>query len=44
MKQEEKDNWKKIKDSLEAEGKTDNFFYKRAVAICEGKPDPFSHK
>ena len=33
-------NWQKVKDSLEAAGKTDCFFYKRACAIVEGKKDP----
>ena len=40
MSQEELDNWKTIKDSMEEKGATDNYFYKRAVAICEGKDDP----
>ena len=40
MNQEERDNWQRIKDTMEAEGTTDNFFYKRAVAICAGKKDP----
>tara|TARA_B100000035_G_scaffold134656_1_gene114623 strand:+ start:1674 stop:1811 length:138 start_codon:yes stop_codon:yes gene_type:complete len=40
MSEEEKQNWKKIKDSLEEKGATDNMFYKRAVAICSGQPDP----
>ena len=26
-------NWKKIKEALERSGKTDSYFYKRAVAI-----------
>lgn len=33
-------NWQKVKDALEAAGKTDCFFYKRACAIVEGKKDP----
>ena len=33
-------NWKKVKDALEAAGKTDSFFYRRAVAICNQEPDP----
>ena len=33
-------NWEKVKEALEAAGKTDSMFYKRAVAICEGKEDP----
>ena len=40
MSDEEKANWQKIKDALEAEGKTDCFFYKRACAIVNNKPDP----
>ena len=40
MSQEERDNWQTIKDTMEANGTTDNYFYKRAVAICEGKDDP----
>lgn len=35
------DNWVKIKKALEQSGATDTFFYKRAVAIVAGKPDPF---
>ena len=40
MSQEERDNWQRIKDSMEEKGTTDNYFYKRAVAIVEGKDDP----
>ena len=40
MSQEERDNWQRIKDTFEENGTTDNYFYKRAVAICEGKNDP----
>ncbi len=40
MDKHEKDNWKKIKVALEKAEKTDCYFYKRAVAILEGKPDP----
>ena len=42
MSQEERDNWQRIKDAMEEKGTTDNFFYKRAVAITEGKDDPFN--
>lgn len=35
------ENWVKIKKVLEDSGKTDTYFYKRAVAIVSGKPDPF---
>jgi len=33
-------NWQKVKEALELAGKTDCFFYKRAVMILAGKPDP----
>ena len=33
-------NWEKIRDQMEISGKTDSFFYRRAVAICDGKEDP----
>jgi len=36
----ELENWRKVKDALEAAGKTDCFFYQRAVFICAGNPDP----
>ena len=39
MDQQTKENWKKVKTSLEQAGKTDCMFYKRAVRICEGKGD-----
>lgn len=40
MDEKERENWQKVKEALEEAGKTDTFFYKRAVAIMEGKPDP----
>ena len=40
MDNQELENWKKVKDALEAAGKTDSMFYKRALAIIDGKPDP----
>jgi len=40
MNKAEKENWKKIKVALEEAGKTDCYFYKRAVAICKGDEDP----
>ena len=43
MDQRTKDNWLKVKDALEAAGKTDCFFYKRACAICRGQRDPFEN-
>ena len=33
-------NWVKVKETFEASGNTDNFFYKRACAIVSGSPDP----
>ena len=30
---EQLQNWKKIREALERSGKTDSYFYKRAVAI-----------
>lgn len=40
MSEDERKNWELIKKALEAAGKQDCFFYKRAVAILAGKPDP----
>jgi hypothetical protein len=34
------ENWEKVKEALEKAGKTDSMFYRRAVAIVAGKPDP----
>lgn len=34
------ENWQRVKEALEKAGKTDCFYYKRAVAILCGKPDP----
>jgi len=34
------ENWKKIKELMEREGRTDTMFYKRACAILAGKKDP----
>lgn len=36
-----RENWRKIKAALEAAGKTDNHYYRRALAILAGRPDPF---
>jgi|TARA_X000001382_G_scaffold129913_2_gene123178 hypothetical protein len=44
MKKEERENWEKVKEALEEAGKTDSFYYKRAVAICSGQNDPFDKK
>ena len=42
MTKEEEKNWQLIKKKLEEEGKQDCMFYKRAVAILAGKPDPLN--
>ena len=34
------ENWEKVKQALEKAGKTDCWYYKRAVSILSGKPDP----
>lgn len=39
-----RNNWRKIKQALEAAGKTDSLYYKRAVIICQGQPDPLNHE
>ena len=44
MSEEEKANWQRVKEHMEANGTTDNMFYKRAVAICNGQKDPLSEK
>ena len=38
------DNWMRIKKVFEEKGTTDNYFYIRACAIVEGKPDPMNNK
>ena len=43
MDQYTRDNWRKVKKALEAAGKTDCYFYTRAVAICRGQDDPMEH-
>jgi hypothetical protein len=40
MSETERENWEKVKVALEEAGKTDCYFYKRAIAICKGEPDP----
>ena len=39
----ELENWRKIKAALEAAGKTDTHFYKRAVSILSGSGDYMQH-
>jgi hypothetical protein len=40
MDQAEIDNWTTIAESMEAKGDTESWFYLRARAIADGKPDP----
>ena len=42
MDQYTKDNWEKIKTHLESVGKTDNMFYRRAIAITANQKDPLA--
>lgn len=44
MTEQELQNWKKIKETMEASGNTDNMFYKRAIEIVRtgGGGDPLS--
>lgn len=44
MDNQEKENWKKVKEALEAAGKTDCYFYKRAIAIIADGNDPLDKK
>ena len=42
MDKNERENWQRVKDHFETlpEEQRDNWFYKRAKAILEGKEDP----
>ena len=40
MDQVEINNWKSIAESMEAKGDIESWFYLRARAIADGKPDP----
>ena len=40
MDQAEIDNWAKIAESMEGNGDMESWFYLRARAIADGKPDP----
>lgn len=40
MDKTELENWQRVKDALEAAGKTDCTYYSRAASICAGKLDP----
>ena len=44
MHPDEIENWERIREHMEALGNTDNYFYRRAVAIGEGKPDPMPYQ
>jgi len=41
MDAERLENWRKIKEGLEQAGKTDCDYYRRAVAILQGRKDPW---
>jgi len=41
--QQTRDNWLKIKIALETAGKTDSFFYRRAVSILRTGKDPLEN-
>jgi hypothetical protein len=36
------ENWVRVKEALERAGKTDCMYYKRALLILAGKPDPLA--
>ena len=40
MDQQTTEDWEKVKEALEKAGQTDSDFYKRAVALSLGLPDP----
>ena len=42
MDSRERQNWVRVVDALAKAGKTDCLFYKRAVVIASGKPDPLA--
>jgi hypothetical protein len=42
MPEPELENWKKIKETMEASGNIDNMFYKRAIEILKTGKDPLS--
>ena len=43
MHKDEMDNWQRIKDHMEEMSTTENYFYKRAVAILSGHADPMAN-
>lgn len=40
MNKTEIENWGRVRSHMEEVGATDSMFYRRAVAISDGKPDP----
>jgi len=34
------ENWKRVEQALREANKTDSWYYRRAVSILSGKPDP----
>ena len=44
MDKKTKEDWEKVKEELEKAGQTNTPFYKRAVAISMGLPDPLLTK
>ena len=40
MDKKTRENWERVKKALEENGLTDCWYYKRAVALLAGKPDP----
>lgn len=43
MDEHTRNNWKKIKEVLEASGKTDCMFYRRALSILKTGVDPLDN-
>ena len=43
MDQRTRENWIKLKEVLEKAGKTDSYYYVRAVIIAKGGKDPFEN-
>ena len=43
MQKDELANWERIKDYMEEMSTTENYFYKRAVAIIAGQDDPMAN-
>lgn len=40
MDKEQIEKWRKVKEALEKAGKTDSFFYKRALSVLKTGVDP----